>query len=88
MANIKSSKKRVLINNNRKLLNRKKKSILKRHIKKIKNLVKEKNKILALKEFCVFQSFIDKCSSKKIIHRNKSARFKSNLYKSINKIIN
>ncbi len=86
MANKKSSKKRILISKIRNKRNMIKKSILKTYIKKVKKYIKENNKQLAIKEYKIFQSFLDKFSCKKIIHKNKSSRYKSKFIKLINKI--
>ncbi len=85
MANKKSSKKRILINRLRNKMNRSKKSILKTYIKKLKLAVFLKKKKTALQYFCILQSMLDKYSNKNIIHVNKSSRYKSNLFKLINK---
>ncbi len=87
MANKKSSKKRILISICRNKINTRKKSIIKTFIKKIRIAVKtQNNKQLALKYFTVLQSFLDRFSlkSKRVIHKNKSSRYKSNLMKLIN----
>ncbi len=86
MANNKSSKKRILISRKRNKINISKKNMIKTFMKKIKFYVNLKNKNLAFKNYIILQSIIDKFSCKKIIHKNKSARLKSNLMKLINKI--
>ncbi len=84
MANNKSSKKRILINKLRNKNNISKKSMLKTYIKKFKLSIKNKNKKLVVIYYILIQSLLDKFSSKKIIHFNKSSRYKSNLSKLMN----
>ncbi len=86
MVNIKSSKKRILINKFRNKINKIKKSKLKTYIKKVKFFINKKDKKLALKNFFILQSLLDRYSVKNVIHVNKSSRYKSRLLKSINNI--
>ncbi len=86
MPNIKSSKKRVLINKYRRKINNINKSILKTYFKKVKFFINKNNKKKALINFYKFQSIIDKLYIKKIICLNKSSRYKSILIKLINKL--
>ncbi len=86
MANIKSSKKRILINRLRNKINNSKKSIIKTYIKKIKVAIKNKDKNLAKKYYFFTQSLLDKYSSQKVIHINKSSRYKSTISKLINNL--
>ncbi len=81
MANLKSSKKRILVNKFRNKINRTKKSIIKTYIKKIKKLILNKNIKEAKKIYFLLQSILDKFSSKRYIHKNKASRYKSRLYK-------
>ncbi len=67
-------------------INKSKKSMIKTYIKKVKLLINKNNKKEALSIFRVLQSNLDKLSLKKIIHFNKSSRYKSVLLKLINKI--
>ncbi len=83
---IKSSIKRLYINKLRNKINSNKKSMLKTYIKKVKLNIKNKNKELALKNFLILQSILDKLSFKKIIHFNKCSRYKSKIYKLINNL--
>ncbi len=86
MSNIKSSKKRILLNKYRKFINNSNKSMLKTYINKLKLLIKKKNKKSSLLIYYKVQSILDKLSVKKIIHFNKSSRYKSKLLKLINNI--
>ena len=84
MPNIKSAKKRVLVNNQKKEENKMIKSQLKTEIKKIDVLVKE-NKIEEAKAL-LSQAFkvIDSACSKGIIHKNNAANKKAKLSKKLN----
>ncbi len=86
MANTKSSKKRVIINQLRNKINTSKKSKLKTYIKKTKLAVKNKDQKLAIQYYCITQSLLDKYASKNIIHINKSSRYKALLSKLINNL--
>ncbi len=86
MANLKSSKKRILINKLKNKINISKKSMIKTYIKKIKFLIKNKDKISAKKYYILIQSLLDKYSLKKIIHFNKCSRYKSTISKLINNL--
>ncbi|CAL4319269.1 30S ribosomal protein S20 [Buchnera aphidicola] len=86
MANIKSSKKNSVRSEKQRKNNNKKKSIIKTYVKKVKLFISSKNFPQALFFFKKMQSLIDKYSMKNIIHRNKAARYKSNLYIRIQKI--
>ncbi len=87
-ANIKSSKKRILINKFRNKINKSKKSIIKTYIKKVKFYINNKNKIKAINFYYILQSILDKFSCKGYINLNKASRYKSNLFKLINKLDN
>jgi small subunit ribosomal protein S20 len=52
----------------------------------IKNVLNEKKKDLAQKKLNEAVKLIDKVASKGIIHKNKAANKKSNLYKHINSL--
>ena len=79
MANIKSAKKRILVNNTKRANNLPKKSVMKSSVKNAvvnpnENTVKEANKR------------IDKALKNGIITKNKAARAKSRVAKSLNNI--
>ncbi|AZP36253.1 30S ribosomal protein S20 [Candidatus Annandia adelgestsuga] len=86
MANIKSSKKRIITNIKRKIYNKKCKSKIKNIIRKIKNFISVNNKKESLKHFFYLQPIIDRYSTYGIIHKNKSSRCKSRLIKKIFKM--
>ena len=84
MANIKSAKKRVKVNQKKAMLNKSRNSALKTAIKKanaaIENNAENKDEVVkaAVKK-------IDQAASKNLIHKNCAARKKSNLAKKMNK---
>ncbi|CAL4319542.1 30S ribosomal protein S20 [Buchnera aphidicola (Thelaxes suberi)] len=83
MANIKSSQKDIIKSRKRKLRNTSKKSMLKTLIKKVHLAVITKNKENATIAFKKMQPVIDRCAMQGLIHKNKAARYKSNLLKNI-----
>ncbi|QJC35965.1 30S ribosomal protein S20 [Enterobacteriaceae endosymbiont of Donacia cincticornis] len=87
MANIKSSKKRVLKSEQNRQHNMKYRSMLRTFIKKVNNAISEKNIELSKKMFKKMQSLIDKQAQKNLIHKNKASRYKSRLFNKINKLI-
>ena len=84
MPNIKSAKKRVLVNEQKKEENKMIKSQVKTEIKKIEALIKE-NKIEEAKALLP-EAFkvIDGACSKGIIHKNNAANKKAKLSKKLN----
>lgn len=68
--------------------NRKYKTLIKNQFKKVENFLKESNednKEGLKKLVSETQSILDKAKNKKVIHLNKSARKKSQLYKILSK---
>ncbi|UDG80532.1 30S ribosomal protein S20 [Candidatus Annandia pinicola] len=86
MANIKSSKKRIITNNKKRIYNKICKSKIRNIIKKIKKYISIKNKEKSLKYFFKLQPIIDKYATYGVIHKNTSSRYKSRLIKKIYKI--
>lgn len=86
MSNIKSSKKDVSISKKRRLTNTSRKSMIKTFIKKVYLAIAMKNRKFALETFKKLQVILDRYSTKGIIHKNKAARHKSNLYLKIMKV--
>lgn len=86
MPNIKSAKKRVLVNTKKTEENKAIRSELKTEIKKLEVLIKE-NKVEEAKAAlpCVF-SVIDSACSKNIIHANNAANKKAKLSKKLDSI--
>ena len=84
MPNIKSAKKRVLVNQKKTEQNKNILSAVKTEIKKIENLVKE-NKLEEAKTLLPHAfALIDSAASKNIIHANNAANKKARLAKKVN----
>ncbi|QIE01894.1 30S ribosomal protein S20 [Buchnera aphidicola] len=86
MANIKSSKKDVITSENRRKNNASRRSMIRTFIKKVRQSIHLGNKKIAEDAFRKMQSIIDSHVNKGLIHKNKAARYKSNLLLKINKI--
>ena len=88
MPNIKSAKKRVLLNKKNNLRNRSVKSNVKTRIKKFLLLAEKKdiNQTQAKEIFIDAIKSIDQAASKKIYHKNTAARKKSRLAKLFTKL--
>ena len=81
MANIKSAKKRILVNDKKNLRNRSIKSALKTTVKKFNAAVAEGNKELAASMLPSVISAVDKAAAKGIMHKNAANRKKAELSK-------
>ncbi len=81
MANIKSAKKRILVNDKKNLRNRSIKSTLKTTVKKFNAAVAEGNKELAASMLPGVISAVDKAAAKGIMHKNAANRKKAELSK-------
>ena len=86
MANIKSAKKRILVNETKAARNKAIKSKVKTSIKKVEAAVNANDKAAATVALTVAISEINKAASKGIYHKNNSARKISRLTKAVNKI--
>ena len=86
MPNIKSAKKRVLVEKRNNLRNRKVKSELKTMFKKFDSLIDEKNVETTQSFFREISSALDSAVLKGIVHKNYAARKKSALSKQLKKI--
>ena len=84
MANIKSAKKRVLVNRKKAERNKSIKSAVKTSIKKVEAAVAAKDKEAAVAALQNAISTIDKAATKGVYHKNTAARKKSNLAKKLN----
>jgi small subunit ribosomal protein S20 len=86
LANIKSAKKRILVNETKAARNKQIKSKVKTMIKKVTNAVAAGNKELA--KACLVEAVaeLDKACSKGVYHKNTVARKVSRLTKSVNKL--
>ncbi len=86
MANIKSAKKRILVNQTKALRNKAIKSKVKTVIKKVDAAVAAGDKELAKTNLLIAISEIDKATSKGVYHKNTSSRKVSRLSKAVNSI--
>ncbi len=86
MANIKSAKKRILVNETKAARNKQIKSKVKTVIKKVDAAVAANDKELAKTSLVEAVSEIDKACSKGVYHKNTAARKVSRLSKAINSI--
>ncbi|QCI26672.1 30S ribosomal protein S20 [Buchnera aphidicola (Thelaxes californica)] len=86
MANIKSSQKDMIKSKKKKMRNMSHRSMLKTFIKKVYIAISEKDKKKAEKAFYKMQPIIDRCAIQGLIHKNKAARHKSNLFRNIKNI--
>ena len=84
MANIKSAKKRVLVNQKKADRNKSIKSAVKTSIKKVEAAVVAKDKEAAVAALANAISTIDKAARKGVYHKNNAARKVSRLSKAVN----
>ena len=83
MANIKSAKKRSLVNRTKAERNKSIRSAVKTSIKKVEAAVAAKDKEAAAAALKVAISTIDKAATKGVYHKNKAARKVSRLAKAV-----
>ncbi|TAH74770.1 MAG: 30S ribosomal protein S20 [Anaerolineaceae bacterium] len=86
MANIKSAKKRILVNAKKTERNKAIKSKVKTMIKKVDTAITAEDKELAKANLIVAVAEIDKACSKGVMHKNTAARKVSRLTKNVNKL--
>ena len=86
MANIKSAKKRVLVNRTKAARNKSIKSAVKTSIKKVEAAVAAKDKEAAAAALTEATATINKAASKGVYHKNNYARKVSRLSKAVNSI--
>lgn len=86
MANIKSAKKRILVNRTKAARNKAIKSAVKTAAKKVEAAVAKKDKEAASSALVEAISTIDKAASKGVYHKNTAARKVSRLSKAVNTI--
>ncbi len=86
MANIKSAKKRILVNKSKMERNKAIKSSVKTAIKKVEAAVVEKDAVAAKEALLNATSIIDKATTKGVYHKNNAARKVSRLSKAVNGI--
>ena len=86
MPNIKSAKKRVLVNETKALRNKMEKSALKTSLKKFDAAVAEGNRSEADIAYKVAVKAVDKAAAKGLLHKNNAANKKSSLTLKLNKL--
>ena len=86
MANIKSSKKRILVNNAKADRNKAVKSEVKTMIKKVDSAIVAGDKALATTALNEAVSHINRATTKGVYHKNTAGRKISRLTKAVNKI--
>ena len=86
MANIKSAKKRILVNETKAIRNKQIKSKVKTMIKKVDAAVAASDKNLAQNSLVEAVTEIDKACSKGVYHKNTASRKVSRLSKAVNSI--
>ena len=86
MANIKSAKKRILVNRNKAFRNQMQKSQLKTIIKKFNNAVESGDKALATELYRLAVKKVDQAVAHGILHKNNAAHKKSEFTLKFNKM--
>lgn len=86
MPNIKSAKKRVLVNKTKAEQNKAAKSALKTDLKRFQTAVDGGDKAAAASAYAVAVKSVDKAAAHGLIHRNNAARKKSGLTLRLNKL--
>ncbi|MCL2401128.1 MAG: 30S ribosomal protein S20 [Oscillospiraceae bacterium] len=86
MANIKSSAKRAILSQKAAARNKAAKSAMKTNIKKFDTAVQSGDKESATAAYKVAVKTVDKAAANGLIHKNKAARRKSSLARSLNSI--
>lgn len=86
MANIKSAKKRILVNRTKAEKNKAIKSGVKTSIKKVNAAIAENDKEAAKAALLAATATIDKAASKGVFHKNTASRKVSRLAQAVNKM--
>ncbi len=86
MANIKSAKKRILVNQTKAARNKSIRSAVKTSIKKVEAAVAAKDKAAATAALTSATATISKAASKGVYHKNNAARKVSRLAQMVNKL--
>ena len=86
MPNIKSAKKRVLVNETKAARNKSEKSALKTQLKKFDAAVVAGDRETAAREYTAAVKTVDQAAAKGLIHSNNAARKKSSLTRKLNAI--
>ncbi len=86
MANIKSAKKRILVNQTRAERNKAIKSGVKTAVKKVVAAIEANDKAAAQEALVAATAVIDKAASKGVYHKNTASRKVSRLAQAVNKM--
>ncbi|MBO5055918.1 MAG: 30S ribosomal protein S20 [Lachnospiraceae bacterium] len=86
MANIKSAKKRILVNRTKAERNKSIKSGVKTSIKKVTAAIEANDKAAAQEALIAATATIDKATSKGVYHKNTASRKVSRLAQAVNKM--
>lgn len=86
MANIKSAKKRILVNQTKADRNKAIKSSVKTAVKKVRVAIEARDKEAAKAALISATAVIDKATSKGVYHKNTASRKVSRLAKAVNEI--
>ena len=86
MAHIKSSIKRIRLQEKAATRNKSKRSLLKTNVKKFETAISEGDLDNAQAAFRVAVKTVDRAATKGLIHKNKAARRKSKMARKLNKI--
>lgn len=86
MANIKSAKKRILVNRTKAARNKAIKSGVKTAVKKVIAAIEAKDKDAAAKALVAATSTIDKAAQKGVYHKNTASRKVARLAQAVNKM--
>ena len=87
MANIKSAKKRILVNESKAARNKAIKSKVKTYVKKVETAVADKNAEAAKTALLEAISEINKAGSKGVYHKNTCSRKVARLTKAVNALV-
>jgi small subunit ribosomal protein S20 len=87
LANNKSSKKRILINETKRLRNRPYRTLARTRVKQAELAIKAGDQATATQAVGEALSMLDRVAGKGIIHRNNAARRKSRLMKKYNNLV-
>lgn len=86
MPNIKSAKKRVLVNQTKALQNKAARSALKTQLKKFEVAISEGNRSEADKVYTLTVKAVDQAAARGLMHKNNAAHKKSSMTLKLNKI--
>ncbi|MBQ7841028.1 MAG: 30S ribosomal protein S20 [Lachnospiraceae bacterium] len=86
MANIKSAKKRILVNRTKAERNKAIKSSVKTAVKKVRVAIEANDKAAAQAALVAASATIDKAASKGVYHKNTASRKVSRLAKAVNEM--